>query len=480
MRASPSRRAATSPTPAPATDVGPFPSSSQLPRTVSWKAAVPIAFGGALSVTVSFGAMAGELGNVSMWVWIVTAAVGALQCLLVSDLATRFPGRAGGTAQFAFRAWPRGSATLGALSSWSYWFAWIPAVPVMLILAASYLKATFWPGINTLALAIAMALLLYALNLAGLRRSTQANIVLAIVATVPLIMVLAGPVARPSHFHASNIFPLDLPQGAPNDALGVAALMVKWAFIAACSSYGAELASTLCAEIRDSKRHLPKIMAISALTCLAAYTLIPLALLGIVGAEGLTKEPTTVFLPAAEILLGSAGKNIVAVLLTACLILIAQSAIISSSRTVYQIAQDGYLPRPFAHISRRGVPTGSLACDAVVIAVLLSIFGTSVLDEVASSVVGYLIVFILLPLAYLGLRDHKAAPPRAHHPKAMTALAVALALFNTVLLIWGGIQWGPKVMAVGLAFSLAIIPIAALTRRFAPAAPAIGKADADS
>lgn len=297
MRASPSRRAATSPTPAPATDVGPFPSSSQLPRTVSWKAAVPIAFGGALSVTVSFGAMAGELGNVSMWVWIVTAAVGALQCLLVSDLATRFPGRAGGTAQFAFRAWPRGSATLGALSSWSYWFAWIPAVPVMLILAASYLKATFWPGINTLALAIAMALLLYALNLAGLRRSTQANIVLAIVATVPLIMVLAGPVARPSHFHASNIFPLDLPQGAPNDALGVAALMVKWAFIAACSSYGAELASTLCAEIRDSKRHLPKIMAISALTCLAAYTLIPLALLGIVGAEGLTKEPTTVFLP---------------------------------------------------------------------------------------------------------------------------------------------------------------------------------------
>ncbi|MEV4442954.1 APC family permease [Streptomyces sp. NPDC049577] len=460
------------PGPLPAGPSGPFPSSSRLPRTVSWWSAIPVAFGGALSVTVSLGAMAGELGNVSPWVWIATAAVGALQCVLIGDLAVRHPDRAGGTAQFAYRALPRGSAALGALSSWSYWFAWVPAVPVMLILAAGYLKAAFWPGVDRLTLAIGMGLVLYALNLAGLRRSSQVNAVLALVALVPLIAVLLGPAVRPERFHGGNLFPLALPHDAPDGALGVIALLVKWMFVASCSAYGAELASTLCAEIRDIRRHLPKVMAISALTCLAAYTLVPLVLVAVVGAEGLTEEPTTVFLPAAGILFGSAGKDVVAVLLAACLVLTAQSAVVSSSRTVYQIALDGYLPRPFAHVSRRGVPTGSLACDAVVIGVLLAVFGTRVLEEVASSNFGYLIVFVLLPLAHLGLRRDPAATASAGRRTALTVLAVALAVFNTVLLVWGGIQWGPKVAVVGLVFSLLILPVAALTRRFAPSGDA--------
>ena len=47
-----------------------------------------------------------------------TAVIGGLQCALVAELTARFPERAGGTPQFAYRAVRGGSPTLGALSAW--------------------------------------------------------------------------------------------------------------------------------------------------------------------------------------------------------------------------------------------------------------------------------------------------------------------------------------------------------------------------
>jgi len=96
-------------------------------------------------VIVSLGPMAAELGNISLWVWVLTVGVGGVQCALIAELASRFPERAGGSAQFAYRAVEGGSQSLGALSSWGYWFAWTPGIAVNLILAGTYLRDVLWP-----------------------------------------------------------------------------------------------------------------------------------------------------------------------------------------------------------------------------------------------------------------------------------------------------------------------------------------------
>ncbi|MEV4442950.1 APC family permease, partial [Streptomyces sp. NPDC049577] len=445
-----------------------FPSSSSLPRIVSWRSAVLVALGGAVLVTVSLGPMATELGNVSVLVWIVAAAVGAAQCLLLAELASRFSSRAGGTAQFAHRALRRGSPSLGALSSWSYWFAWTPGIAVNLILAATYLREVLFPHVPVIPLAIAIGVVLYIVNSYGLRLSMRLNALLAVVTVIPLLAIAAGPLIKPSAFHVGHLLPLRLPDTAPGGGWALTALIAKWFFVAAWVAYGAEMASTVCAEMRDCAGRMPRAMALAAGACLAAFGLLPIVLLGLIGTEGLGDDPVTGFVPAAEVLFGSAGKTVIGLVLAAALVLGAQAFIFTSSRTVYQISRDGHLPSLFARVNKRGVPVGSMVWDATVIALMLAVFGTRVVEVVAAANVGYLIVFILMPMAYLVLRRTPGGDPGGLRlPRPAAGLALALAVLNAAALVVGGAQWGVRVMTIGLGVSLLIVPVSYLTRRTA-------------
>lgn len=444
---------------------GLFPSRSALPVSSPWWASVLVATGGSLMVVISLGAMADEVGNASIWIWIGTAAVGGLACMLIAELAGRFPERSGGTPQFAYRARPGGSPTLGALSAWGYWFAWTPGIAVNLILAATILKGLIWPGVNTIALAAVIGFGLYLITAMGLKLSTIINAGLAGLAVAVILVVVVGPVLKPDVLHLSEVFPTTIPADS-GDGGSVLGSIVKWAFIASWSAYAAEMASTVCSEIRQPERYMRRVMSTSALICLFAFSVVPIALFAVVGVEGVAKDPFEVFSSAGGAILGGIGRDVCGLGLAAVLILGAEAFIISSSRTIYQMARDGHLPMIFAKINRRGAPVGSIAWDAVVIATMLVVFGTDVVNVVAAANVGYLIVFVLLPIAYLVLRKMPGGRPNAPAlSRPWVAVAIGLAVFNAVLLVFGGFQWGLSVMLVGLGITSAIVPISWATRR---------------
>jgi amino acid transporter len=443
-----------------------FPGRSQLPVTASWWAPVLIATGASLMVVISLGAMAAEIGNVSIWVWIATAGIGGLQCALVAELTSRFPERAGGTAQFAYRALRGGSPTLGALSAWCYWFAWTPGIAVNLILAATYLRDLLWPGVNPVVLALVIGATLYGITAMGLKLSTAINACLAVVAVGVVLVIVLGPLLRHGSFHLSQVFPVSMPARGPHDAGSVLGLVLKWGFVATWSSYAAEIASTVCAEIRRPERFMRRAMSVSAAICLVAFAAVPIALFGLLGMKGIQADPLEALASAGGALFGPAGRIVVGLGLTTVLILAAETFVIGSSRTIYQMARDKHLPPLFAKVNRRGAPVGSIALDAVVIVVMLIVFGTNVVNVVAAANFGYLIVFVLLPIAYLVLRRSPEGKPGSFRlPRPAVALAIGLALFNLVLLIFGGARWGATVVIIGLGVSLLIIPISLLSRR---------------
>ncbi|WP_019818746.1 APC family permease [Saccharomonospora saliphila] len=445
-----------------------FPGQSKLPVTSSWWTSVLVATGASLMVSVSLAEMAAEIGNVSIWIWIVTAVVGAFQCLLIAELTARFPGRAGGTAQFAYGATTRGSPTLGALSSWCYWFAWTPGIAVNLILASTYLKSLFWPEADVIVLSLGIAAVLYVVTALGLRLSTIVNAVLASVALVVIAVIVTTPLFHTDSFEFGNVLPSALPAEAPEGFWGVAGIILKWTMIATWAAYAAEMASTVCSEIREPQRHMKRIMSLSAGIAIVLFTIVPIVLFGVVGVEGLQRDPFTVFAEIGGITFGPAGELIVGLGLAAVLLLGAEIFIIGSSRTIHQMAQDRHLPSIFGRVNRRGAPVGSIVGDGLVIALMLVVFGTDVVNVVAAATFGYLTVFVLLPIAYLTLRRQ---PDRAHSTvrlgRPFIGIAVVLALFNTAVLVFGGAQWGGDVIAVGVGVTVLIIPISYLTRRAA-------------
>jgi amino acid transporter len=418
---------------------------------------------------VSLGPMAAALGPASTWVWAGTAFIGGLQCLLLAELTSRFPRRAGGTPQFGYRAWPGGSASLGALSAWCYWFAWTPGIAVNLVLATTYLHQLVLPGVAPLPLALLIGAGLYALVASGLRTVALAGTALAVVAIGVLLVIVVVPAVHPGAAHWASLGP-----GLRLGGHGGLAEVAKWSFVASWSSYAAETASTVAAEVRGARRAMGKVMAVTGLFCLVACTLVPAALF-LVAPGRVADDPLAAITETADRLLGSAAAPVAVTGVVCVLVLGALAFITSSSRTIYQLAEDRQLPRVFANVNRRGVPTGSVVLDAAVITTMLVVFGTNVVNVVAAANVGYLVVFILLPCAYLALRGKSdGSSPDSGNPDGTggvtrlgrwaVPLAIGLAAFNLVLLVYGGSQWGWTVMTVGIGISLAIVPAAAWSR----------------
>lgn len=438
----------------------------ELHRSVSWRSAVLVAVGTSVLVAVSLGPMAEELGNLSPLVWAVAAGVGALQCLLIAELATRFPNRAGGAAVYAEEGLRGVSPLLGAISSWGYWFAWTPGIAVNLILAADYLKATVWPGANTVLLALGIGALLYILNFFGLRPSMRVYLLVAVFAVVPLAVLIIGALVQPSLVDFGRLLPLTTPDGGSITSAGTGELLLKWTFVAAWAAYGAEMASTIAAEMRNPRKNIPRAMSAAGGAGILAFGVVPVMLIAVVGAGGVAQDPEVAFLPAAEAVLGGAGSTVLGLSLAAALVLGAHAFIVGSSRTVYQMSRDGHLPRVFSRVNRYSVPIGGIFLDALVIGGMMLLFGTEVVEVIAAANVGYLVVFTLLPVTYIVLRARGAGVAGAFElPRIFVPIAGALALFNAVLLVGGGLQWGAQVAVTGVGVMLVIIPISILSRR---------------
>ena len=280
--------------------------------------------------------------------------------------------------------------------------------------------------------------------------------------TVIGISILAGVVAHPGLLEFSRLRPVVIAHD-PWSSARAWLLTGKWLFVTVWSAYGAEIASTLVAEMRDADRRASRALHAAGAIGIVGVGTIPFLMLALVGTARLTEDPLVAFLPVADAVLGNAGRTLVGVMFAAALILGAQAFVIGSSRTIYQMTCDGYLPRQFARTNRRGVPVGSMLWDVTAISVLLALFGTNVVSVVAAANVGYLVVFVLMPVAFI-LLERRALGERRRRFTPMMALAAALSIFNALLLVIGGIEWGSGILLAGAIGIASIVPITFIRR----------------
>ncbi len=438
---------------------------SLIRKSITWRSAYVLSLGGALLVTVSLGSMAAEIGVASVLAWTITSVVGLLQCLLLAELASIFPHKVGGAPAYTHEGLKSISPLFGAISAWGYWVGWIPGVAVNLTLAATYIKAAFLPNINVVVLTLILVVVLYTLNYFGLKLSVKLSICMAICALIPLLIILAAPVFRTSLWKFSNFSPL-FPAGVVWYSMPMLMLMAKWMFVAAWSSYGSEMVTTVVGELKHPKKDIPKAVSFAASSGLIAFAVVPTILLAIVGVKALSQDPFVTFLTAASQIFGQFGAAIVSIMLIAALILGAEVFVVSSSRALYQMSQDGLTIKSYSRLNKHGVPVGSVVWDALVTISLLTIFGANIINVVASSNIAYIVVFILLPIAYILIKVRQPQHQGSFHlPRIFVPLAFFIALFNIVLLVFGSSQWGMTVIGVGLILLVTFLPFYIMSNR---------------
>jgi amino acid transporter len=451
-----------------------------LSRSLSWFDGFSIALGVPALLLFSVGSVAVLTGTLSPFIWIISVTVGLVQAFVFAQMAGTFPRKSGGHSLYGAEAWRRRNRFLAPLTVWGNWFAWSPVLAIGGLLIGGYVQAQWWSGADwevsfgpfsiTIATIIGAVVLLgiFWINHFSIKDSARVQQVLGVISLLPIALLIIVPVLE-GKIDVDNLGPIQPPSG---DWLtwGTFETIAAGLFVAAWSAYAFETTICYTAEFRDPGKDAPRAILGAGVLNLVFYGLGPVVLLGVVGPQRIADDPSVAFAPLAADTFG-AGADVVIALLIIAFILIINTAILGSARTLYQASVDGYTIKGLDRLSKRRVPSRAMGFD-VGVNLLLMLLGTPI-SILAASTVGYMITNILdLSGGWLLDRDTRSMQVPYRAPRAVMRLAPVLAGFNFLLLFAGGPSWGWGAVALGWGIVLLSIPLY-LYRQWADAKPAI-------
>jgi basic amino acid/polyamine antiporter, APA family len=209
---------------------------------------------------------------------------------------------------------------------------------------------------------------------------------------VPLIafVVLGLP-----HVRAGN---LALGPFPPLSRLGESGLLLMFAF------FGMESALQVSGEVRDGARAVPRAIALAVSGVGVLYIAVQLVAQGILGGALAAPETAKAPLAAAAVqFAGPTGSMLILIAMTVSTFGFVAATMLSTPRTLYALAVDGYLPRPLAAVHpTRHTPHVAIAIQGVIVCAV-AITGTYVTLAIMANV-AILLVYLACCLAVWRLR----------------------------------------------------------------------------
>ena len=459
-------------------------SPPSLPKRTNWWGAFVIGLAGTILVTGVAPFAVQSMGAASIPIFLLVSIAGVVLCLALAELAAMMPDRTGGLPSYAFETFkgfgPRAAKHLGGISAWSYGLGWFPVAPLNMILASKYI-AELWKiplgreftpvgapiNLNVLILSIVGLLILFIPCYLGIRLGAGFATVLGIVSMVPLTLLIFIPFLRPSRLHWSNVAGFHL----ADPGVGTFSFFISWIFIMTYSVLATEAAACYIGECRNPSRDAKIAMSASGLYGSFIYVAIPLFLVAVLGRSQV--DPLTAFLGYTEAIFGAEGwvKWIIGIPLIVALLLSVLNAIMGCGRSLYQVAQDGVIPKFFQHTNRHGVPDNAMVFNLV--ASIIVVFLGSPLEIYIFSNMGYLLALALALIGYFLYRQNYPDLKRpVRMPGFMRYLALAIGVFFLFVWPYGGyyasdIAVGPGkrwLFFLGLGVCLLYLPLHAYRR----------------
>lgn len=458
--------------------------NGSLQRGTNWWGAFVIGLAGVILVTGVAPFAVQSLGAASIPLFIGVTALGVLLCYTLAELAAMMPDRTGGLPSYAFETFkPLGATTakhVGGISGWAYWLGWFPVAPINMILASAYIVSlfgfpegrTFLPfgslgspvSVSVLIIALIGLVGMLTVALAGIRLGARFATVLGILSIVPLVALVFLPLFNPSSLSLSNLSGFHLPP----EVNGGFTLFVSWIFIMTWSVLAMEAAACYIGECKEPARDAKIAMTAEGLFGFFIYVSIPMSLVLVLGnAESF--DPLTVFTDFTTTVFGtsSALKWLVGIPLIVALLLSVLNAIMGVGRSLFQVAEDGLIPRWFMHTNKHGVPDRAMIFNVVCSAVVV-LFGSPLRIYIFSNM-GYLLACALALFGYFLHRKYQpelARPVRMHG--SLQWLALATSAFFLFIWAYGGYRSadvvvgpdeGPFLFWLGLGIIAAYLPL---------------------
>jgi basic amino acid/polyamine antiporter, APA family len=467
----------------------PVPSSNQLKPGLSLFDSVTLVAGSMIGsgIFIVSADITRQVGTpfVLLMVWLVAGVMTIAGALAYGELAAMMPA-AGGQYVYLREAY-------GGM--WAFMFGWtlllviqtgtIAAVAVAFARFAGVmwpvLGSTLWVGAGGAGLsgeragAIIVIAVLTAANLRGLNMGkwlqnsfTTAKILSLCLIVVVGCVLMPNPAAIHANFGGSAAF-----FGNPSTSIGVGVFGA--AMVGALFSADAWASVTFAAaEVRNPKRDLPLALAFGTGVVIALYILTNLAYLCELPATGTADAASVVgrgiahassdrvAAAAMQVVWGSAGAKITAILVMISGFGCANGLILTGARVIYAMAQDRVFFASAGRLNRASVPAVALVMQGIWAAVLtLSGTYSELLDYV---IFAQLMFYVLTVSAVFVLRRRRPDAPRPYrawgYPIVPALYVIAASALMVDLLILK-----PRFTWPGLLIALSGVPIYYWTTR---------------
>jgi len=320
-------------------------------------------------VFVSLGVAAGIAGPAVLLAIVIGAALAGLNGLSSAQLAADHP-VSGGTYEYGYRylrPW------LGFLAGVTFMLAKSASAATAALGFAGYLSnLTGIGGRWTVAVGLVVTLVTVLVVLAGIRRSSAANVAIVIVSLTGLaVFVVAGAPAAAANGGA-NLVPFLVPE--PGVAPVVALLNAAALMFVAFTGYGR--IATMGEEVREPRRNIPRAIVAALVLVTVVYLAVAFVGVGAVGAKALAPVEGGAS-PLAEATSGfgvSWARPVVSVAAITAMLGVLLNLILGLSRVLLAMGRRGDAPAAFGHLHRSSkTPAAAVLGVGVLVCALVAI-----------------------------------------------------------------------------------------------------------
>ena len=324
---------------------------------------------------------AGRLGAAAPLAYVVCAVATALVALCFAEAGSRVP-QSGGPYAYVEAALGR---YIGYLCGVLLWLGITLAMAAVATVFRDSLAGLFPILAGPLPRAMVPVVLVAALALVNIRGAAMGSRLSGISTIAKLVPLLAFVVLGLPHVNAANLTLSTLP---PLGAVGETGLLLMFAFL------GMESALQISGEVANPARSVPWAIAIALGGVALLYISVQLVAQGVLGSA--LAAPETAQAPlaaAAERFAGAAGARLILIGMIVSTFGFMTATMLSTPRTLFALAADGFLPRPLALVHpEHHTPHVAIAAQAIIVCVI-AFTGTYVkLAQVAN--VAVLLVYL--------------------------------------------------------------------------------------
>ncbi|MGQ0535735.1 MAG: APC family permease [Methanobacteriota archaeon] len=379
--------------------------------------------------------------GVILSLWAVGGLFSLAGALTVAELSTMYP-RSGGLYHFLREAF--GDA-VSFFSAWGYFFLAKAAIGAAVAFVFAIHVSYFFPltdlGVKLLA-AWALAAVTFVNYLGVLLTGRVQNVLTLLKALSLALIVAAAAVLAPSSPSAGP---------SPVEAGG----RLSAAFVAILFAYNAWINVTLVAgEVRDPSRNLPRALASGVGLVIILYLAANWAYLRVLSADGVAASGL-VATDAASRLFASGGAFVAGAVLVSTFGNL-NGGVLTGARIPFALAEDGWLPRGIASVSRFATPAPALVLHLVVSTSLLAMGGFQEIITYAVFVVWATLFFVALALFRL-----RRTRPEADRPYRVVGYPWTPALFAAAagFVVLQTLVEQPREAAIGAAIVATGVPV---------------------